>query len=159
MDDQRGAGLAVERGCRVIGLSAQLDARDVAQADDRPIAVGANDDVAEVLRARQPALGGHRHLELLPVDRGRGADLARRCLGVLRLDRGDQVGGGDPQGLHAIRVHPDPHAVDRPEHAGFADAGDAGEGIADIDGGVVAEKDAVPGAPGGVDPDPHQHAR
>ena len=79
-------GLVVEQAAHAVGLRAELDARDVAQAHDLAVVAGLDDDVAELLLVGEAARGVERDLEL-GVGRGRRADLAGRHLHVLLADR------------------------------------------------------------------------
>src|SRR5207244_3207462 len=49
--------LAVDPADKIIVLRAQLDARDVLQAQRRAVRIGAHDDVLEFARIGEPALG------------------------------------------------------------------------------------------------------
>ena len=71
-----------------------------------PSAVGADDDVLELLDRRHAALGGDVELESDLVEQRRGADQADRRLHVLRLDRLDDIVGGDVEARHAVEVEP-----------------------------------------------------
>src|SRR3546814_13103441 len=72
---------------------------------------GAHDDVAELLRRLQPVLGVDGGVDLLAVDRRRGAERADRDLGVLRRDRRGDLGARQPVGVQLVRVQPDAHGV------------------------------------------------
>ena len=69
-----------------VGLIAKLDAGDVAQVQDGAVGVGAENDVAELFRRDQAALGAHGVRELLALGNGLAADLAGGVHVVLRLD-------------------------------------------------------------------------
>ena len=60
-------GRAVEAAVAVLRSRAHLDARDVLDPNDRAVGIGAQHDVGEFLRARQPALGLDGELDLLLV--------------------------------------------------------------------------------------------
>ena len=55
-DRDRHRRLAVELRLRVVGLRAELDARDVLQAHDRAGLGRVHDDLLELFRRREPAL-------------------------------------------------------------------------------------------------------
>ena len=78
-------GVAGEIGVDGVVLRAQLDPRDVAQPGQPSLIVGLENDVAEFLRRRQPALGLDAELErrAAAVER-RLADRAGRDLRILR---------------------------------------------------------------------------
>ena len=103
--------LAVQPRFAVHVLRAELDARDVAHAQDRTVGIGADDDIAECCRRDQAPLGLQVELELLVVaDRPR-ADAADRRLHVLRLDGGDDVVRRQVQADQPVGVEPDPHRI------------------------------------------------
>ncbi len=68
--------MAIEGNALVIAVGAQFDACDVLDAQGAARAAGTDDDVAELLRGQQPALGGDRVNQLLVVRRRLLADLA-----------------------------------------------------------------------------------
>ena len=51
----RERGLVVQQAAHAVGLGAQLDARDIAQAHDLAVVAGLDDDVAELLFVAQAA--------------------------------------------------------------------------------------------------------
>ena len=123
----------------------------------RPSAVGAEDDVLELLRLGQPAEGGDGELERLAgCGRRLLAEVAGRHLHVLLADGVGHVAGGQVQRRQPLGVDPEAHAVvllAELEHV--ADAVHAGELVLDLDGGVVAEVELVVAAVGRVDADDH----
>src|SRR5215469_14986605 len=87
IDADRYRRLAIEAALNVLVLRTEIDPRNVLYSQERPVGIGAQYDVAELLGCRQAALRLHIHLELLvSADRSR-ADPAGRRLDVLRLDR------------------------------------------------------------------------
>ena len=77
----------------------------------------------------------------------RAAHLARRIHGVLRLNRGDDLGHRDAELGKLIRLHPQAHGVlARAEHLHVADAGHARQLIVQVDVGIVGQELAVVGA-------------
>ncbi|MNZ64479.1 hypothetical protein D3C78_826480 [compost metagenome] len=156
--NNRRARPSVEGRHGVIGLSPKLDPRHITQSHDRPVAVGADNDVAEFRGIAQPALCKYGELQLLSVRDRRRANLACGRLGVLGLDCGAKISRGNTQRLHAIGVHPDSHAVGGAKDAGVSNTRNAGQRIPDVDRGIIADKERILGALRRIDRDPHQHA-
>ena len=73
-------------GRRII-VRTKLDPGDVRQQHARAGRVGLDDDVAKLLGRLQPRLRRDRRVEHLPLGLRHAADLARRDLDVLVLDR------------------------------------------------------------------------
>ena len=86
-DADEGRLAPVHAADELVVLRAELDARDVLQAQDRAVGVRADDDVLELLRLGEPALGGDGVDELLRPAGRRLADLAGGELRVLLVDR------------------------------------------------------------------------
>ena len=94
----------------------------------------------------EPAVDVQRVLERLSRRRRRRADLARGDLLALLLDRLDDVLRHQPAHLQLVRIEPDPHRIlAGAEHRHIADAGQSRQLVAEIDGGVVAQIQAVIG--------------
>jgi hypothetical protein len=146
-DAHAAGGLAVDEALDVEGLAGELDAGDVGEADLRAVGVDAEDDGGELVGGLQAGLGGDRGVELLAGDGRDAAELAGGDLGVLGLDRGADVEGGEAVGGELVGVEPDAHGVLGAEGLDLADAGDAGDrvlqGRDDIVGDVVAGHAAV----------------
>ena len=64
VDRNHGRRAVVELRDRVVDLRAQLDAGHVPEPHEGAVRLGAHDDVAELLHARQPPPGPDRVLEL-----------------------------------------------------------------------------------------------
>ena len=103
--------LAVYAADEVVVLAAKLDPCDVSQTHCRCVAIGADDDVFELLRIRQPPLRSHCEDELLIAAIGRLADFACGKLCVLFVDRADHIGGRQLQLSQPVRPHPDAHRI------------------------------------------------
>ena len=85
-----------------------------------------------------------RVLEVLAVGGRRAADLAGRHIPALLLDDVDDVLGRQPDGVELLRIQPDPHGIlADAEDVDIAHAGQARELADQVDGGVVAEIEAV----------------
>ena len=149
---------AVEPATDVLVAGAQLDAGHVAQVGDRAglagtdrgftglalVASGLEDDILELLRRFEPAERGHRVLERLALGHGGLADLARRHLDVLFLQRLDDVGGRQPARRQLFRVDPDAHAVVLlAEQGHVADPVEPGQFVLQLNGRVVAQVELV----------------
>ena len=151
IDHHEGRGLSVQLGLRVVAVGAKLDTSHVLHPHHRPLLAGANDDVLELGGSLQAACGDDGQLLLLVRPDGRAADLTGGRLHVLLSDRRRYIGGRHAQRIHARRIHPDAHAVVEPaERRRFAYAVHPRQGVADIDGGVVAEEDGVARAVRGI---------
>src|SRR5207302_7693607 len=83
--------LAVDATDELVVLGSKLDARHVLQAQVRAVGVGAHDDVLELARVGEPALGGDGVDELLRARARRLAHLAGGELRVLLVQRADQI--------------------------------------------------------------------
>ena len=104
IEADRDRRLAVVAAFDVLVLRAELHPGDVAHAQQGAVGVGAQYDIAELLRGRQPALRLDVQLELLVVaDRAR-TDAADRGLHVLCLDRADHVGRRQLQTVETFGV-------------------------------------------------------
>ena len=146
IDRDHGGRPAVEPRLAVEIGGAELEPRDVAQAQHRSVRIGADDDVLELGDRGQAALGLDVELQLLIVrDRPR-ADASDRGLDVLRLDRIDDVAGGQIEAGQPVGPDPGAHGVVlRPPQGGVADAGRALDLVEQVDGDVVGEKQRIVG--------------
>ena len=145
--------MAVDLADGVVALRAELYARDIAQPDGRSVGRGLEHDGAELvgrLKLRHRGDGGVEHLL-----RGRGqpADLARRDLGVLRLDGRDHVARHQRHRGQSLGVEPHAHGVRRAIDINVAHALDARERV--LDRGDEVVRNIVAGA--GVGAVPHHH--
>ena len=105
---------------------------------------GLDNDVLELRSVVEPAIHIERVLKRLPRRRRRGADLAGGDLLVLLLDGLDHVLRHQCPRLQLVRVEPDAHRVlTGAEYGDVADARKARQLVADIDGGIVAQEQAV----------------
>ena len=91
--DRRGRH-AVEAAVALLRLGAHVDPGDVLDPHHRAVAVGADDDVLELLGVGQPALGLDGELQLLALGRRRRADAAERGLHVLALHGASTTSAG-----------------------------------------------------------------
>ena len=154
VDADRGGRRAVEAAVAVLRSGAHFDAGDILDADDRAVGIGAQDDVGEFLRPRQPALGLDVDLDLLLARDRRGADAAERRLNVLALHRRDDVVRRQVELGQPVGIEPDPQRIiERSEQRDLADAFDPRQRIDDIDGRVIAQIDGIVGVLRRVDVD------
>ena len=65
LNTQTRSGLTVNSGDDIVVLSAQLNAGDIFQMDDRTIGIDPQRDLAKLLRIFKPRLGNDRRIELL----------------------------------------------------------------------------------------------
>ena len=141
IDGDDGGGLPVHARQLLIVEGAQFDAGHVLHAHDGAVQVGADDDLAKLLRRLEPPLREHRVRLLHALGRRRRAHLARRVDRALLLDRGDEVGHGEPEFGQHIRLHPDAHGVIAgPEQPYLPHARHAVEDVVDVNIGVVREE-------------------
>ena len=104
--DTRG-GLAVIAAERGVAFAAKLHTGHVLHADERAVGVGAQDDVAELLRGLQALLHRNGEVHLL-ARHGRGAaELTGGNLRVLCVDRVDHVARHQLVALQLVRIEPD----------------------------------------------------
>jgi hypothetical protein len=144
VDRDRGGGAAVEPRLAVEVGGAQFQPRDVAEAKDRAVGIGADDDPGEFLGRSKPALRLDVELQLLVVRDGPRADAADRGLHVLRLDRVDDVAGRQGEPGQPVGAHPGAHRVVlRPPQRRVADARRALDLVEQVDGHVVREEQRI----------------
>ena len=152
VDREARIGLAVDVRGLGVGLGAQLDPADVPHPND-PAAIallGLDDDVAEFLGRAEASDDVDRVLEIQALGRGRLADLTGRYVLALLLDDLAHVRRGEAERVEFLRVEPDAHRVlADAQHVDVADTGQAREFVDEIDGGVVAEIEAVVALVGG----------
>ncbi len=117
---------------------------DVAQAQQCSVGLGAQHDVLELPGVHQAAGRVHRILEIGPGRSRRLSEGARRILPVLRLDGRADVGRGDAELGHLVRVHPHAHGVNlvRAE-ARFAHAFEIADLVHQVDLRVVGEEQRI----------------
>ena len=136
-DAERRRNVVVEIGVERIILRAEFDARDIAQMN-LAVGVGADDDVAELLRRAEPSQSLHRKLEGARRGRRRLIDRARGDLQIGAAQRGDDVARRQIARLDFRRIEPDAHRiVSRAKEARVADAVDSGDGVLHVKRRVV----------------------
>ena len=137
--------MAGEEGEVSVVLLAEVHMGYVAHADDLRGQAGAgfNDDVAKLAHVGKPAKRVDGELKRLVGGNGRAAELSGDDLYVLPLHRGHNVRCGEAVILELIGIEPDSHAVWAcAEDPDLADAGEACEGVLQIDDRVVGEKNS-----------------
>ena len=151
---------AVEPGVAIEIGGAEFEPRDVAKPQHRAVGIGADDDVLEFRDRAEAALGLDVELQLLIVGNRPGADAADRGLDVLRLDRADDVAGGQVEAGQPIGAHPGAHGVIlRAPDRGVADAGRALDLVEQIDGDVIGKEQRIVGVLGRIDRDDAEQRR
>jgi hypothetical protein len=127
-----------------VALRTKFDAPDVTQAQEPAVGVRAQDEVTELFRGAEAALGVDRDLvRLIATDRRR-ADCPGRDRDVLSLERGHDVAGREPVLVHPDGIEPEAHRVAAlAEDADVVDAADALEDVDDIERRIVAQHDAI----------------
>ncbi len=116
------------------------------ELDRGAVRIGPQDDVVELFRGLQQGAGGDGGVQLLAGDRGHGAELAGRDLGVLGLDGVDHVDGGQLVVVQLGRVQPDAHGVLGAEELQFAHPLHPADDVLDVGDHVVGQGVAVHGA-------------
>ena len=134
-----GSGQAVEARTAGVAFRTDLDARDIAQMDDRAVSARLQDDVAELVRRLQLALRRDRDVELLALNAGQRAELAGRDLLVLGRDRRCDVARDQLVLGELVRIEPDAHRISGSEDIDVADSADALDRVLETAGEIVAE--------------------
>jgi hypothetical protein len=98
-DPERGRNLVIEIGVGRIALGAEFDPRDVAHPRHDAVRVGGNDDVVELLRAREPPKRLYGHLERALRFRGGLIDGAGGDLHIGGAQRRHYIACGQAAGL------------------------------------------------------------
>src|SRR4029450_12549979 len=140
-------------------LRTQLHTPEIVHAQERSVRLGSDHDPVELLRLEQSAGGVYRVLEVRSRGNGRLADRACSVLAVLRLDRNGEVGGGNTELRHLVRIDPDAHSiVFGRDQACLAHAGNTADLVHQVNGGVVIQKQRIIPAVGGYERDSHQES-
>ena len=156
-DHETGSLAAVEVTGNGIILGSQADIGNVADADHGTVGIGADDDVLELFRRLQAAVGTQGILVGLVVRRRLGADGADSGLFILSADSRDDIGRCNLQDIHLHRVEPDAHGIVRPEFLDVADARDGFQFIHEVLGSIVLHERRIIRAIGGNQGDDHSH--
>ena len=137
-------GLARETRETRVALCAELDARDVAEAQQRSPRLGADHDRLELLDGGEASLRAQREVELL-IGRGRRrAGSARGDLHVLLAHRRDHVRGRQPELGQPLGIQPDAHRVaPLAEDPDVADPGQPLQRVENVDQRVVRDEERV----------------
>ncbi len=143
-DGHVGRRKAVDARGGVQAFGGQLGAADVLEPDEGSGWSSPHDEVLEVLGGGQSPLGRDGQLVRLARDRRRLADLPGGDRPVLLSEGRDDIAGGHVAVSELLRIEPDPHAILLPaERADLADAGQAGQFLQHVEGGVVAQVELV----------------
>ena len=139
-----GGGLAVEREDLAIGLRAELDPPDIAQAGDLAGAAGLDNDVCELGRVAELAGDVERVLERLAGWYRGSADLARGDRFALLLERRNHIRGHQRARVHLVGIEPDAHGIlAGAEHDDVTHSGKPRDLVLELDGRVIGEIEAV----------------
>ena len=150
-DDNTRRRPAVQLPERVLVSGPQLGPADVPEVGDFPVRAGLENDVCELLGLDQAAEGAQGVLEILAVGDRRLTDLSGRHLHVLLAQDPDHVVDRQIPRLQLVRVQPDAHAVVLlAEDAHVADALHPGDGVLDMDRGVIAQVERIIIRPAGL---------
>ena len=121
-------------------MGAQLQARHIFHPNRPAIWRLAHNDVAELLRGRQTALGQHCIGVLLIRGSRLASNLPSRIDSVLGFYRVYNIGDRDAELRQLVRIHPEPHRILAcAENDRLADAVQARDGIIQVDVGVVGK--------------------
>ncbi len=157
IDDHVGRRPAVQPAEAAISLRAEFDTADIANAQQRGVGLRAHHDILELAGICKTAGRGHRILKVGAARRRRLADRARGILAVLRLHGVRDVGRGNSELGHLVRVQPDAHGVDLLRtQARFADAGQAADLVHQVDLRVIGKEECVVAVVAGHQADGHQ---
>ena len=131
--------LIVELGAQRIATGTHLDARHVAQADQRAILRRFQNDIAKLFFGMQTALGVNGDQEIALLRQRLGAKLSGRHLDVLLLHRRHHIRSRQTAGRDLIGIQPDAHRIfTGAKNLDLADAGQARQLILHFQRGVVA---------------------
>ena len=145
---------------QVVGLRAEINARDVFHPHKRTVRIRPNDNLAKFLRRLQSSLRAHGISEFLSAWNRFAADLAGGIHRVLLLHCGDDVGHSDAELRELVRLDPQPHSVlASAENLHIANSRHACQWIEEINVAVIGEKGSVVAAFGRIKRDQHQWRR
>ena len=125
-------------------MRTEFTARNVLDADDRAVGVGAQDNLAKFLFALQTPLRAHSVGEFLPLRDRLGAHGTGGVHGILGADRVNNFRDGDIELGQLIRRNPQAHGVlAGAENGDAGDALDPGHLVVDVDIGVVGQENVI----------------
>ena len=139
VDVHHGRIAAVDAALGAVRRGFERDARHVAQADERSVGVGADDDLLEFAHRRKASAGGDRDRDVEVRD-GLLAQYARRRFAVLVLEGLLQVLHRQPEVGQPVGLHPYLHGVvAAADVRDAADALHAAQHVQHVERGVVRE--------------------
>ena len=109
--------------------STNKDVSDIAQINARTVGIHPQQNIFKLLHRGQRALALQGDVDFLSLHRRAVSELPHRHLHVLRLNRGDDVVGGEVVAFELVGLQPDAHGVFGAEQIRLAHAGDAAERI------------------------------
>ena len=159
LEDQQRHGLPlVEIAVGAVILGAELDAADIADARDPPVRVVPDDDVAELARVDEAPQCLDIQLKGAEARGRRLIEDARGDLDILRLERRDDLAGGQVARRDLVGIEPDPHRIiARAEDPHVADAVEPRQHVLHLKRRVVRDVELVARPVGRTEVDHHQH--
>ena len=143
-DQQRHRCALIEIAVGAVVLGAELDPRDVAHTRDPAVGIVLDHDVGELARIDQPAERLDVELEGALMRHRRLVEHAGGHLDVLRLQRLDDLAGGQVARGDPVGIEPDPHGVvARAEDLDVADAVEPRQHVLHLQGRVVRDVELV----------------
>ena len=142
-DAESARRLAVQAGAVLVLLAADLNPCHIADPDRGTVRVGAQDNIAELLRARQLAFNQHRGGNFLGRAPRQITDAAGRYLRVLAGNRFVDVRRCQVETNEFLRVDPDPHGPFRAILLSLADPFNALDLVHHVARQVVAEGNLI----------------
>ena len=144
VDGNDGRRMTVVAACEVVGLRPEFHTGHILDPDDRAVAIGADDDVGKLLLGHQtpgsPDCEGH----LLSGRDRFGTGLPGGIDGILLIDRVIDLLGRDVEVCELRRIKPQAHGIlPRAEDSNTRDTSETGQGVDDVDVGIVGEEDGV----------------
>ena len=143
IDPHAGRRLAGIVGLDAVVLGAQLHPGNVAEGHARAIAVGLDQNAAELLCGFQAGLRRDGGIELLPWYRRQTTQLADRDLSVLHFNGRDHIAHGELVLGQPGGIKPDAHGVLSTEQLSGANAGHTSDRILQIGGDEISQVGAV----------------
>ncbi|MNQ63970.1 hypothetical protein D3C85_783720 [compost metagenome] len=154
----RGRRFAIKAGGELVFLAADLDPRHIAHPHGGAVGVGPQDNVSELFGRRQLTLDQDGGGDFLGGTGRQVADAAGRDLGVLRDNRGVDVGRGQVETDQFPRVEPNTHRPLGAVQRGLADAVQALDLVHHVTRQVITERHVVELAVAGGESDQQQEA-
>ena len=141
---EHNGGFAVQVAIDVGVFGAEFDVPHISDPRDLAVVPRLDDDLGELLGLEQAAQGVDGILEIDARGHRRLADASGRHLHILLVQRVHDIARHHAARGQLLRVKPHAHAViARPQERHVADAGEPGEGVLHLNGGVVAQIERI----------------